>query len=357
MTANPEARSARTAALPGVGAGGVARLAEARVLVLGAGGLGSPVIQYLAATGIGTLGIVDFDTVDRTNLQRQVIHSASDVGRLKTESAAEAVASTNDSVTVIQHPIRLEPGNALGLFADYDVIVDGTDNFATRYLANDAAAILQKPYVWGSVLQFDGEVTVFHETGDASAIDYRDLHPVPPPPDTVLSCADGGVLGSLCGTIGTWMASEVVKLITGVGVPLIGRMLHVDALSGDVDTIPLRRAPGREPVRELLGDYLAFCGTNDAGASEYGLTFESLPPRDTITLVDVREPAEHAGGHLPGDILIPLGDLLASPNVNAASPVVFYCETDARSRVACAASRAVGVDARFLVGGIRASRR
>lgn len=348
-------RSARTAALPGFGRAGVALLANAKVLVLGAGGLGSPVIQYLAATGIGTLGILDFDRVDLTNLQRQVIHSSASVGSLKTASAAAFVRAMTDEVMIIEHPVALDAGNALALFSRYDIIVDGTDNFATRYLANDAAAILGKPYVWGSVQQFDGEVTVFRETGAEGAIDYRDVHPVPPPPDTVLSCADGGVLGSLCGTIGTWMATEVVKLVTGVGTPLIGRLVHLDALTGDVMTIAVRRAAGRAPVAALMDDYPAFCGTATMATSDRGIGLGTLPSLAPFDLVDVRETDERTRGHLPGDIHAPLASVLDDPGQTGGARVVFYCETDARSRAACAAAADAGIDAYFLVGGYRAT--
>ncbi|HEY4268003.1 MAG TPA: ThiF family adenylyltransferase [Galbitalea sp.] len=348
-------RSARTATLPGIGRDGIALLVSARVLVLGAGGLGSPVIQYLAATGVGTLGIVDFDRVDLTNLQRQVIHSTASVEMLKTASAAAFVRAMTDQVTVVEHPVTLDRDNAIELFSGYDIIVDGTDNFATRYLAADAAAILGKPYVWGSVQQFDGEVTVFWETGGDGAIDYRDLHPVPPPADTVLSCADGGVLGSLCGTIGTWMATEVVKLVTGIGTPLIGRLVHLDALSGDVMTIAVRRADGRVPVTALMDDYPAFCGTAATAGHDRGVSLDALPDLAPFDLVDVREPDEHAAGHLPGDTLVPLAMVVGAPRRPDGRRVVFYCETDARSRVACAAAAAAGDDAYFLLGGYRAT--
>jgi molybdopterin/thiamine biosynthesis adenylyltransferase/rhodanese-related sulfurtransferase len=289
---------------------------------------------------------VDFDTVDLTNLQRQVIHRTADVGEPKTRSAARAIAELNPDMTVVEHPVTLARGNALALFEGYDLVIDGTDNFATRYLANDAAAILHLPYVWGSVLRFDAQVTVFWEGApDGRSLDYRDLHPVPPAPEDVLSCAEAGVLGSVCATIGSMMATEAIKLITGIGEPLLGRVQNLDALAAEWREFPLRRHPARIPVTELI-DYDVFCGVPQVDAS-----LEVEDPLPNAPLVDVREPYEHERDHLDGDLLVPLGQLLENPAL-VAGPVTLYCATGVRSARAAAALRASGIEAYSLRGGI-----
>lgn len=360
LSATAVERAARTASLPGIGMSGIGRLAAARVLVLGAGGLGAPVLSYLAAAGVGTIGIVDFDRVDLSNLQRQVIHSTASVGEHKTASAARTIASLTDVVTVVEHPVRLDAGNALELFGAYDVIVDGTDNFATRYLASDAAALLHLPYVWGSVLRFDGQVTVFWEGAPhGRSLDYRDLHPVPPEPGSVLSCAEAGVLGSLCGTIGTMMATEVVKLITGIGEPLLGRVQNLDGLSASWSEFAVKRAPDRAPVTELI-DYEEFCGVPAVSADVSADVGAEIGAHELagsgIRLLDVREPWEHDRDHLEGDQLLPLATLLDDPAAAGTAPVVVYCASGARSARAVAVLRARGVDARSLRGGLAAVR-
>jgi rhodanese-related sulfurtransferase len=245
----------------------------------------------------------------------------------------------------VPHETRLTAANALGLFADYDLIVDGSDNFATRYLANDVAALLHKPYVWGSVLRFDGQVTVFWErAADGRSIDYRDLHPVPPEPGDVLSCAEAGVLGSVCGTIGSMMATEAIKLITGVGEPLLGRVQILDALAGDWREVEVARSPARVPVAELI-DYDAFCGVEAIDAS---VEIDDIPSGWVV--IDVREPYEHEAGHLEGDTLLPLATLLENPAA-VTGPVVLYCASGARSNRAARALRAAGVEAWSLRGG------
>jgi sulfur-carrier protein adenylyltransferase/sulfurtransferase len=347
LTPDQLERGARTIALPGIGVSGQRLLRAARALVIGAGGLGSPVLQYLAAAGVGTIGIVDFDVVDLSNLQRQVIHAGSSVGEPKTLSATRAIAALDPSIAVVQHDTMLTADNALAIFADYDLIVDGSDNFATRYLANDAAAILHKPYVWGSVLRFDGQVTVFWEHPGGESLDYRDLHPTPPDPAQVLSCSEAGVLGSVCGTIGSMMATEAIKLITGVGEPLIGRVQILDALAGTWREVRPRRSPTRVPVTELI-DYQIFCGVPQFDAS---VEVEDIPAG--WHLVDVREPYEHEHRHLDGDLLVPLGKLLADPSA-VEGPVVVYCASGVRSNRAARALRAVGIDAASLRGGIGA---
>jgi adenylyltransferase/sulfurtransferase len=340
-------RSSRNIALPGFGDEAQRRLANARVLVLGAGGLGSPVLQYLAAAGVGVIGIVDFDTVDRSNLQRQVIHRTADVGEPKTASAARAIHQLDPSITVNEHLVTLTRDNAIELMRAYDLVIDGSDNFATRYLANDAAAILRLPYVWGSVLRFDGQVTVFWEGApDGRSLDYRDLHPVPPAPGDVLSCAEAGVLGSVCATIGGMMATEAIKLITGIGEPLLGRVQTLDALAASWSEFDLRRHPARIPVAELI-DYEVFCGVPKV---EEAFEIEDLLPN--AALIDVREPHEHALRHLEDDVLIPLADLLADLSAAGPGPVVVYCATGARSGRAAEALRASGIEAYSLRGGI-----
>jgi sulfur-carrier protein adenylyltransferase/sulfurtransferase len=348
LTTEQLERGARNISLPGIGVDGQRRMRAARVLVIGAGGLGSPVLQYLAAAGVGTIGIVDFDVVDRSNLQRQVIHTSSTVGESKTLSAARAIAALDPSITTVRHDTTLTAGNALVIFADYDLILDGSDNFATRYLANDAAAILHKPYVWGSVLRFDAQVTVFWEGAlDGRSLDYRDLHPVPPEPGDVLSCSEAGVLGSVCGTIGTMMATEAIKLITGVGEPLLGRVQNLDALAATWREVQLRRSPTRIPATELI-DYEAFCGVPQIDVS---LEVEDIP--SGWHLVDVREPYEHEHRHLEGDTLVPLGQLLRDPK-SVVGPVVVYCASGLRSNRAARALTAAGIEARSLRGGLGA---
>jgi adenylyltransferase/sulfurtransferase len=345
LTGEELERGARTISLPGIGTDGQRRLRTARVLVIGAGGLGSPVLQYLAAAGVGTIGIVDFDRVDLSNLQRQVIHGGSPLGSPKTESAARAIAALDPSIVTVQHETTLTAANSLELFAKYDLIVDGSDNFATRYLANDSAALLRKPYVWGSVLRFDAQVTVFWEGApDGRSLDYRDLHPVPPEPGDVLSCAEAGVLGSVCGTIGSMMATEVIKLITGVGEPLLGRVQILDALAGEWREVTLTRSPTRVPVTALI-DYDAFCGVP---AIEADLEVDDPPAGWKI--IDVREPYEHDAGHLAGDRLLPLGELLENPT-DVAGPVVVYCASGVRSNRAARVLRAAGIEAVSLRGG------
>ncbi len=346
LSAEQLERGARTISLPGIGLDGQRRLRAARVLVIGAGGLGSPALQYLAAAGVGTIGIVDFDVVDLSNLQRQVIHAGSTLGEPKTRSAARAIAALDPSIATVQHETILTADNALAIFDDYDLIVDGSDNFATRYLANDAAAILRRPYVWGSVLRFDGQVTVFWEGApDGRSLDYRDLHPLPPEPGEVLSCAEAGVLGSVCGTIGSMMATEAIKLITGVGEPLLGRIQILDALAADWREVRFTRSPTRIPVTELI-DYEAFCGVPEF---DVGLEVEDVP--SGWQLVDVREPYEHEQRHLEGDTLVPLGQLLADPAA-VHGPVVVYCASGIRSNRAAQALSAAGVEARSLRGGL-----
>ena len=358
------ARYSRHLIIPDVGMAGQKRLKNAKVLVIGAGGLGSPALLYLAAAGVGTLGIVEFDEVDMSNLQRQVIHGRSDVGRPKGESALDSIREINDNVDVRLHEFRLEPDNAVELFEQYDLILDGTDNFATRYLVNDAAVLAHKPYVWGSIYRFEGQASVFWEDApNGRGLNYRDLYPEAPPPGMVPSCAEGGVLGVLCASIGSIMATEAVKLITGIGESLLGRLMVYDALDMTYRTIALRRDPARTPVTELI-DYDAFCGvvSDEGQAAAAGSTITATELRDLldsgkeIELIDVREPVEWDIVHLPGAVLIPKDRILSGEALSELpqnKPIVLHCKTGVRSAEALAALKKAGFsDATHLQGGV-----
>ena len=373
LSAAEIARYSRHLLMPEFGLDGQKRLKNARVLVIGAGGLGSPALLYLAAAGVGTLGVVDFDVVEESNLQRQIIHGCADVGRLKVDSARDAIAEINPMITVQVHPMRLAADNAVPLFAAYDLILDGADNFATRYLVNDAAALAHKPYVWGSIHRFSGQVSVFWEDapdgpeGQQRGLNYRDLYPEPPPAGTVPSCAEGGVLGVLCASIAAVMGTEAIKLITGIGESLLGRLLLYDALQMSYRTITLRRDPQRPPIT-ALADYEALCGMAagmDAGSdptADPGLTPAEL--RDLldsgapVALIDVREPAEWEINRIDGAHHIPKS-ALESPDGPGLLPAgripVLYCKTGTRSAQALAALQRAGVSqVRHLRGGIAA---
>ena len=362
LTPAEVARYSRHLLLPDIGVEGQKRLKNARVLVVGAGGLGSPALLYLAAAGVGTLGIVDFDVVEESNLQRQIIHGQSDVGRPKAQSARDAVAELNPLVTVRLHEFRLEPDNAVDLFAQYDLILDGTDNFATRYLVNDAAALAGKPYIWGSIYRFEGQVAVFWEAapdgpdGQTRALNYRDLYPEPPPPGLVPSCAEGGVLGVLCASIASVMGTEAIKLITGIGEPLLGRLLIYDALAMSYRSISVRKDPASPPITGLV-DYEALCGT--ASSDEPGLSpgeLRALLESGAVALIDVRDPAEWAINHIDGAVLIPKSSLESGEGLallpSDRTPVL-YCKTGVRSAQALETVKQAGFPtARHLQGGI-----
>ena len=359
LTREEVARYSRHLILPEFGALAQRRLKNARVLVIGAGGLGSPTLLYLAAAGVGTLGIVEFDTVEESNLQRQIIHRTSDVGRSKARSARDAIADLNPLVAVDLHECRLEPHNAVALFERYDLIVDGTDNFATRYLVNDAAAIARKPYVWGSVFGFGGQVSVFYDDApDGRAVGYRDLFPEPPPPGAAPSCAEGGVLGVLCASIASVMSTEAVKLITGIGEPLLGRLMIYDALDMTYRTIAVRRDPAAPPIT-ALADYDALCATAP-GDDESSITprrlREMLDSGTGVALIDVREPAEWEINRIDGALLIPGSDIESGQGMDripAGRIPVLYCKTGARSARAVAALKSAGIgQALHLRGGI-----
>ncbi|MFD6952805.1 adenylyltransferase/sulfurtransferase MoeZ [Nocardiopsis sp. TSRI0078] len=359
LTVDEVRRYSRHLIIPDVGMDGQKRLKNAKVLVVGAGGLGSPALLYLAAAGVGTLGIIDFDVVDESNLQRQIIHGQSDVGRPKAESARDSVKEVNPGTRVVLHQERLESDNALEVFADYDLVLDGTDNFATRYLVNDACVILNKPYVWGSIYRFDGQVSVFwNEYGPQ----YRDLYPEPPPPGMVPSCAEGGVLGVLCASIGSVMVNEAIKLITGIGDPLVGRLLIFDALEMSWREVKVRKDPDTEPVTELI-DYEAFCGAVSEEATEAAagatITAGELKelldnkPED-VFLVDVREKNEYEIVNIPGATLIPKGEFLngkAFEQLPQDKRIVLHCKSGVRSAEALAAVHAAGFSDAVHVGG------
>jgi len=339
-------RYARQLALPGFGPEAQLRLADARVLVIGAGGLGSSVIPALAAAGIGTIGIIDDDTVELSNLHRQLAHGIADVGHPKARSAADAVAAIDPATTVHAIEARLTERNALELFADYDLVVDGSDNFPTRYLANDAAVLSGIPLVWGAVSQYAGQAGV---AWAARGPQYRDLFPAPPPLGSVLSCEAGGVLPSVVAVIGSIMAGEVVKIVTGIGTPLIGRVTTFDALTGGFRELAYDRDPEASPITGLI-DYELFCGIPNS------LTVDELAScLDEVTLIDVREPWEAEIASLPGSVLLPLGSLEnVLDAIDRSKPVVVYCHAGIRSVGAVATLGAHGIPARSLVGGIDA---
>ena len=368
LSASQTERYARHLILPEIGVTGQRRLANARVLVVGAGGLGSPALLYLAAAGVGTIGIVDGDRVETSNLQRQVVHADADVGRLKVDSARDRVLAANPAVTVRTHPVRLTAANALAVLADYDLVLDGADNFPTRYLVDDACSILGIPDVWGSILGFDGQAGVFWA---AHGPTYRELFPQPPVPGSVPSCAEGGVLGALCATVGSVMATEAVKLVCGTGDPLVGRLLVLDALSARWRTLPVRAPEQRRPVTELI-DYDAFCGTPfappasepsaaDGDEIDVRTLARMLAARDAgeedFVLVDVREPHEREIVTIPGAVAVPLAELEADPLAVGADGrrVVLHCRSGERSGRALAALRAAGrTDAVHVTGGVLA---
>ncbi len=360
------ARYSRHLILSEIGVEGQKRLKAARILCVGAGGLGSPVTMYLAAAGVGTIGIVDFDEVDFSNLQRQILHTTADVGRPKLLSAKARLNALNPEVCVVLHDATLGSSNALGIMRDYDVIVDGTDNFPVRYLVNDACVILGKPNVYGAIFRFEGQASVF-ATEDGPC--YRCLYPEPPPPGLVPSCAEAGVLGVLPGIIGTIQATEALKLVLGVGDTLAGRLLLLDALRMKFRELRLKRDPdcpvcGANPtIRELI-DYEEFCGLRRRNAeigalpADFDITPADLKRRmdqgERVTLVDVREPGEFAIVRLPDAILMPLGELDRRLNeLDPSREVVVYCHRGVRSMQAVASMRRAGFRlARNLSGGL-----
>jgi adenylyltransferase/sulfurtransferase len=364
LTVDEVRRYSRHLIIPDVGMTGQKRLKNARVLCVGAGGLGSPALLYLAAAGVGTLGVIDFDVVDESNLQRQIIHGQSDIGRPKAESARDSIKEINPLVNVVLHEERLDSDNAMRIFQPYDLIVDGTDNFATRYLVNDACVLLGKPYVWGSIYRFDGQASVFWaEYGPC----YRCLYPEPPPPGMVPSCAEGGVLGVLCASIGSIQVNEAIKLITGIGEPLVGRLMIYDALEMSYRTLQVNKDPecpvcGKQPSITELIDYEEFCGSvsEDAMKAAAGSTItatelkEMLDHGEDIFLVDVREPNEYEIVSIPGATLIPKGEFLSGAALERLPQdkrVVLHCKSGARSAECLAVVHNAGFSDAVHVGG------
>jgi adenylyltransferase/sulfurtransferase len=371
LTRDEILRYSRHLIIPEVGIVGQQKLKAAKVLLVGAGGLGAPLGLYLTAAGIGRIGIVDFDVVDLTNLQRQVIHSTRDVGRKKLDSAAEKMLAINPELRVTKHETALSSENALEILKDYDLVVDGTDNFPTRYLVNDACVLSGKPNVYGSIFRFEGQATIFAYPGGPC---YRCLYPEPPPPGLVPSCAEAGVLGVLPGTIGLIQATETVKLILGIGEPLVGRLLLYDALGMRFRELRLRRNPecpvcgDRRTITRLI-DYHQFCGVpapasaapgqeTKMNAGEIGVTElkAKLDRGDNFVLVDVREPHEYRLCSIPGSKLIPLGELPKRiGELDPAAELVVHCKSGGRSARACGVLRQAGFQrVRNLVGGILA---
>lgn len=361
-------RYSRHIILPEVGLEGQKRLKAASVLCIGSGGLGSPLLLYLAAAGIGRIGLVDFDIVDSSNLQRQIIHSESWVGKPKIESAKERIHSINPHCQVDLYETALSSANALDILAPYDVVVDGTDNFPTRYLTNDACVLLDKPNVYGSIFRFEGQATVFNYEGGPN---YRDLYPEPPPPGMVPSCAEGGVLGVLCGIIGTIQATEAIKIILGAENTLSGRLLLYNAWDMKFRELKLRPNPER-PVIEKLVDYQEFCGIPQAAAAEAEagnaiaeMTVQDLKQlmdsgKDNFVLLDVRNPNEYEIAKIDGSVLIPLSELEDGSSITKVKELVnghrliAHCKLGGRSAKALNILKEAGIEGTNVKGGIAA---
>lgn len=371
LTTDEVRRYSRHLIIPDVGMSGQKRLKNAKVLVIGAGGLGSPALLYLAAAGVGTLGIAEFDEVDESNLQRQIIHGQSDVGRPKAESARDSIQETNPLVNVVVHNERLDNDNVKRVFEGYDLIIDGTDNFATRYMVNDAAYFLGIPYVWGSIYRFDGQASVFAPMLGEDLPCYRCLYPEPPPPGMVPSCAEGGVLGVLCASIGAIQVNEAIKLLTGIGDPIAGKLMIYDALEMEYRKLKVRKDPncalcGDNPTVTDLIDYDAFCGavSDEAAEAAAGSTIsvttleQMLKEREAgerdFVLVDVREPNEYEINRIPGSVLIPKGEFLngnALGQLPSDKQVVMHCKSGVRSAETLAIVKGAGYGDAVHVGG------
>ncbi len=364
LTVDEVRRYSRHLIIPDVGMSGQKRLKNAKVLCVGAGGLGSPALLYLAAAGIGTLGVIDFDVVDESNLQRQIIHGQSDIGRPKAVSARDSIREINPYVNVVLHEERLDSDNAMRIFEPYDLIVDGTDNFATRYLVNDACVLLGKPYVWGSIYRFDGQASVFWaEHGPC----YRCLYPEPPPPGMVPSCAEGGVLGVLCASIGSIQVNEAIKVIAGIGETLVGRLMVYDALEMSYRAVRVRKDPecavcGKNPTITQLIDYEEFCGavSEEAQQAVVGSTITArelkamLDRGEDIFVVDVREPNEYEIVSIPGATLIPKGEFVSGAALERLPQdkrVVLHCKSGQRSAECLSIVHNAGFSDAVHVGG------
>ncbi|MBM7767266.1 ThiF family adenylyltransferase [Glutamicibacter nicotianae] len=350
-------RAARQLSLPGFDEVSQRRLAAARVLVIGAGGLGSACIPYLVGAGVGTIGIVDDDVVELSNLHRQITHTTANIGKSKTASLAQAATALDPNVKIIEHNLRLDSSNALEIFANYDLVIDGSDNFPTRYLSNDAAQLTGIPLIWGSILQHHGQVSVaWHEQGPG----YRDLFPVPPAPGTVPDCAAGGVLPGLCGTIGSLLATEALKLIAGLGQPLVGKVLIYDALAASTRTLEYSRDPQAPEITGLI-DYVLFCAGSLPEAEAIGAEAlaEALVGADAPVLLDVRNEDERAQQHIAGSVHLPLPQLEAAIESGAEleeipEHVTVYCARGPRSQRAVSLLATRGIKANYLDGGLPA---
>ena len=361
LSAQQARRYSRQIVIPQIQASGQERIRNAKVLCIGAGGLGSPALMYLAAAGVGTIGIVDFDTVDETNLHRQVLYGQSDIGKKKVDVAKSKIEESNPLVSVTTYPVRVNPSNVLEIMAGYDIVIDATDNFATRYLINDAAVLLNKPYVWGSVNRFDGQAAVFWS---ALGPCYRCLHPEPPAPGTVQNCADAGVLGVLCASIASIQVNEVIKAITGIGELQIGKLMIYEALEAEHSKIDIHKNPlcvicGENPTQvSLLENYESFCGV----ASAPEISVEDLKKKfaadDDFILIDVREPDEFASSRIPGSVLIPKAhffDATALDLLPRDKEIILHCRSGVRSAHCLAIIQGAGfMNSRHLGGGILA---
>lgn len=361
LSAQQARRYSRQIVIPQIQASGQERIGNAKVLCIGAGGLGSPALMYLAAAGVGTIGIVDFDTVDETNLHRQVLYGQSDIGKKKVDVAKSKIEESNPLVSVTTYPVRVNPSNVLEIMAGYDIVIDATDNFATRYLINDAAVLLNKPYVWGSVNRFDGQAAVFWS---ALGPCYRCLHPEPPAPGTVQNCADAGVLGVLCASIASIQVNEVIKAITGIGELQIGKLMIYEALEAEHSKIDIHKNPlcvmcGENPTQvSLLENYESFCGVASAPEISVEDLKKKFAANDDFILIDVREPDEFASSRIPGSVLIPKAhffDATALDLLPRDKEIILHCRSGVRSAHCLAIIQGAGfMNSRHLGGGILA---
>ena len=354
-------RYSRQIVIPQIQASGQERIGNAKVLCIGAGGLGSPALLYLAAAGVGTIGIVDFDTVDETNLHRQILYGQSDIGKKKVEVARTKIQESNPLVTVNTYPVRITTTNVLEIMSDYDIIIDATDNFATRYLINDAAVLLNKPYVWGSVNRFDGQAAIFWSSLGPC---YRCLHPTPPAPGTVQNCAEAGVLGVLCASIASMQVNEVIKAITGIGELQIGKLMIYEALEAEYSKIDIHKNPhcvicSENPTQvNLLENYESFCGVASAPEISVEDLKKKFAANDDFILIDVREPEEFASSRIPGSVLIPKAaffDATALDRLPRDKEIILHCRSGVRSAHCLAIIQGAGfMNSRHLSGGILA---
>ena len=361
LSAQQARRYSRQIVIPQIQESGQERIRNAKVLCIGAGGPGSPALMYLAAAGVGTIGIVDFDTVDETNLHRQVLFGQSDIGKKKVDVAKSKIEESNPLVSVTTYPVRINPSNVLEIMAGYDIVIDATDNFATRYLINDAAVLLNKPYVWGSVNRFDGQAAVFWSSLGPC---YRCLHPEPPAPGTVQNCADAGVLGVLCASIASIQVNEVIKAITGIGELQIGKLMIYEALEAEHSKIDIHKNPlcvicGENPTQvSLLENYESFCGVASAPEISVEDLKKKFAANDDFILIDVREPDEFASSRIPGSVLIPKAhffDATALDLLPRDKEIILHCRSGVRSAHCLAIIQGAGfMNSRHLGGGILA---